>query len=500
MIKEYRKAGVPLVALECADPAAVLETVKREVVNGTTPPVLVWDCIRGIRAANKEAEELAAALNQNQDPAIATGNPVEALRALQGLPEKSVCVMFGLALIWSDPQSATPAKQAAWNLRDELKGAGALVIATVPLGYKLPPELAGDFVSAVVPLPTDTEHAASVVSLCGDAGIEKPDEATTARAVEAVAGLSAFAAEQATALSITKAGIDTAALWERKRRAIEQTRGLSVWRGADNFAKLGGLDNAKALFSRVIAGKRRPRIVVWIDEVEKAFAGSASDSSGVSQGFLGTTLSEMEDNQYTGAILYGHPGTGKSAIAKAIAGEIGCPCIRFDLGAMKGGLVGESEASIRAAWQVVRAIGGFGGALVLATCNGMQGLPAEFIARFRLGTLFFDLPTKAEQETIWKIWRAKYGISELDEEPDCAGWVGREIAACCDMADRLSTSLEEAAQFIVPIGRSSANVIKARREDASGRYLSASKPGIYSATETKADAPKMTRVLTLGGN
>lgn len=496
IIKPYRRAGVPLVALECADGAVVVATVKRECVNGTVPCIVQWDCVRGLAGVTPPGADWVAAVCGGMDTAAASGNPIEAARMLAGLPEKGVAVMLGAHIAMQDQQARGAYCQALWNLRDVLKAVGACVVLCVPLGYKLPVDIAGDCVAAVLPLPGESEHKTAIAGLVADAGLSSIGENETARAAEAVAGLSAFAAEQSVALSLSKSGLDMGALWDRKRKMIEQTRGLGVWRGGDNFAGLGGLENAKGLFRRVIGGKRRPRVVVWIDEVEKAFAGSASDSSGVSQGFLGVTLSEMEDNAYSGAVLYGHPGTGKSAIAKALAGEIGCICIRFDLGAMKGSLVGESEAAIRSAWQVVKAVGGHGGALVLATCNAMDNLPAEFLARFRLGTLFFDLPTSEEQATIWRVWRERFGIAADDIAPECSGWVGREIASCCDLADRLGCTLREAAQYVVPVCKSSAEVIEARRVKASGKYLSASVPGVY---RYERQAGPIGRKMEVGG-
>lgn len=491
MIQAYRKAGVPLVALECADPASVLESINKGIVNGTTPPLLVWDCIRGIQAVNAEAQDLAGTLNDGGEPAIVTGNPVEALRKLMLLPEKAVCVMFGLGPMLTEPQSGIAIQQALWNLRDRLKSEGACVVLTVPLGYKLPPVLTNDIITQVVPLPDSQEISGICKQLLDDAKLSEIKPEVLSASVSALSGLSGFAAEQAFALSLSKQGVDTVGMWERKRRMIEQTRGLSVYRGSDTFSDLGGLDNAKSLFRLIIKGKRPYRLVVWIDEAEKMFAGSSSDSSGVSQGFLGVTLSEMEDNGYTGAVLYGHPGTGKSAIAKATAGEMGCICLRFDMGGMKASLVGESEQYIRAAWQIIKAVAGQGGALVLATCNSMDNMPAEFLARFRFGTMFFDLPTQEEQATIWNLWRKRYGIPEEYKLPDCDGWVGREIATCCDLADRLSCTLEDASKYVVPVCKSSAEVIESRRKRASGKYLSASYPGVYKYEQRAPVGRKM---------
>ena len=46
-------------------------------------------------------------------------------------------------------------------------------------------------------------------------------------------GLAAYPTEQVLAMSITKKGLDLERLWERKRQAVEQTPGLSVWRGGE---------------------------------------------------------------------------------------------------------------------------------------------------------------------------------------------------------------------------------------------------------------------------
>jgi hypothetical protein len=46
-------------------------------------------------------------------------------------------------------------------------------------------------------------------------------------------------------MSLVKRELDTADLWERKRQIIEQTPGLSVWRGGETFEDIGGVENVK---------------------------------------------------------------------------------------------------------------------------------------------------------------------------------------------------------------------------------------------------------------
>ncbi len=108
------------------------------------------------------------------------------------------------------------------------------------------------------------------------------------------------------------------------------------------------------------------------------------------------------------------------------------------------------------------------------------------------GTFFFDLPTKEERSAIWKIYIAKYGVSGA--RPEDEGWTGAEIKECCRKAYRLRISLQEPAQYIVPVSRSAAEQIKALRQQASGKFLSASQPGVYQLRDA-ALMPKAGRAF-----
>ena len=94
-------------------------------------------------------------------------------------------------------------------------------------------------------------------------------------------------------------------------------------------------------------------MVVFVDEIEKAFAGTGTDLSGVKTEMTGTMLSWMQDREADGVVLIGPAGTAKSAIAKATGNTAGIPTIAFDFGAMQNSLVGASGERLRAALQVV---------------------------------------------------------------------------------------------------------------------------------------------------
>jgi len=138
-----------------------------------------------------------------------------------------------------------------------------------------------------------------------------------------------------------------------------------------------------------------PRIVVFLDEIEKAFAGTGTDLSGVKTEMAGTLLTWMQDHEAEGTIFLG-PVRQES-------------------------LVGASGERLRSALQVVDAVSQ-GRSLRIATCNSIASLPPELRRRFTMGTFFFDLPDAGDREAIWKLYLAKYGVA--GERPQDDGWTG----------------------------------------------------------------------------
>src|SRR5438876_1782187 len=320
------------------------------------------------------------------------------------------------------------------------------------------------------------------------------------QSVDALIGLAAFPAEQVLAMSLSKNGLDLDRLWERKCQAVEQTPGLTIWRGGETFDQIGGCENIKQFLTAVVGGREAPRVIVFVDEIEKAFAGTGTDMSGVKTEMTGTMLSWMQDRGADGVIFIGPPGAAKSAVGKAAGATAGIPTVAFDLSAMQSSLVGGSGERLRAALQVVDAISQ-GRSLWIATCNSITSLPPELRRRFTLGTFFFDLPSAEERKAIWTIYLRKYGVS--GDLPDDEGWTGAEIKECCRKAYRLKLSLVESARYIVPVSRSASDQILALRKQASGRFLSASKPGVYEYEErpssTSGKRLIRTEVLTVSG-
>lgn len=479
--KLSRATGVPLVALETADAPAFLAALA-ELCNGATPLVR-WDCVRGLVGVNDAGRE---AVRVALDPL--TGDKIvqapDALKVAVKFPDRSILYFTGLdrLLQTSDARLAALVIQGIANLRDPFKGSGRTLIIATP-GWNAPTELGGNVLLIRDPLPTSAELQAVVDGIANSAAIEL-DDAARKRAVDALVGLPKFDAEQAAALSVHPDGdgssalvLDEALLWERKRDAINACPGLSVYEGAEDFAAIAGVENAKGFFRRVIDADLY-NAFIFVDEIEKAVpASGAGDTSGSSQEILRGLLTELQDAPaYSGSIFLGPPGAAKSALAKALGAESGKPVIAFDLNGCKGSLVGETGRNLRRALATIRSISG-GKACWIATCNAIDSLKPELRRRFKLPVFYFEAPALEEQQAIADLYEKRFGV-DLSGLP-LGKFTGAEIRAAAELVRDLKVPAAEAAGYIVPVAVSAREELERLEAQADGRFVSANRPGVY---------------------
>jgi len=84
------------------------------------------------------------------------------------------------------------------------------------------------------------------------------------------------------------------------------------------------------------------------------------------------------------------------------------------------------------------------------------------------------------------------------ELPNDEGWTGAEIKECCRKARRLEITLVQSSRYIVPVSRSAAEQIRALRQMASGKFISACMPGVHRCEEETA-AVRRRVIRDLGG-
>lgn len=475
-----RRVSVPIVAIRTSDQFAT-QAMLVELVKDV--PIIVWDAVNGLRplmTSTGEQPKAVAALKGIKVPPEETVGFVGAMEAIKKLPQASLVFAHNAhRQLIGEPASIAAPVQAVANLRDLFKLNYRMLVMLAP-SFLLPAELEQDVFMLDDPLPGPEALKQVIIDLHEGVKLAVPSSEQLDKQVEAVRGLSLYAAEQQIAVSFKADGLDTSLLWERKRVTIEQTRGLKVWRGKERFTDLIGLASVKAKLKSVCKAKTPVGVVIWIDEIDKVFANIEQDTTNVRMDQFRTFLTDMEDNEWPGLVGVGVPGGGKSLLAKAFANEAGVPNIQLDLGGMEGPHVGESEMMLRQAMGVIKAVGG-GRAYIIATSNNATVMRPEMQRRFTDGFFFFDLMTGAERAATWAFYMKKYDLDLLKKQPlpDDSGWTGAEIRNCCRSAWNTDSTLVEAAQFIVPMATSRAKDIEELRQYAHGRFLDASKPGAY---------------------
>lgn len=215
---------------------------------------------------------------------------------------------------------------------------------------------------------------------------------------------------------------------KEKEQIIKKSGILEYFHPEESLSDVGGMDNLKD----------------WLKRRRVGFDQEAED--------FGMTPPK-------GALLLGVQGCGKSLIAKAMASEWNLPLLRFDLGKVFGGIVGESENNIRKALDTAQAIApsilwideiekGFSGVassgrtdggttsrvfgtmltwmqekkdpvFVIATANDIGQLPPELLRKGRFDEIFFvDLPGPSSRKDIWEIHLKKRMKNDRYEEND----------------------------------------------------------------------------------
>ncbi|MCA9095282.1 MAG: AAA family ATPase [Planctomycetaceae bacterium] len=473
-LTEYVHACFTGIWLQTSEPQEAL----REIVSLSHSRQ--WRC-----AAWNIDKGLTVAADPDQDiPTLQADDPLTVLRQLPRLTEGAETTLM-LLENFHRFLGSIEIVQALIQQLQQGKHQRTFVVILAPL-VKLPLELEKLFVVLDHPLPT-RDQLLDIATQLVTTPEELPQGIEQTALLDAAAGLTRQEAENAFSLSLIRHGrLLPATLWELKSAWLKQSGLLTLHRGNESFASLGGLSAVKDFCRRAL---RRQ-----------------------DQGH--------EKLHPKGILLLGVPGTGKSALAKALGHETSRPTLILDVGALFGSLVGQTEENIRRALQLAEAMApcilfldeidkGFRGSgdaasgdsgvgarlfgtflswlndhtsdvFVIATCNNLAALPPEFARAERFDGIFFlDLPTSPERQEIWELSLAQYGLSAKQQRPIDTHWTGAEIKACCRLAALLELPLLDAAKLIVPIATTAAESISTLRNWAQGRCLSAHQTGLY---------------------
>jgi SpoVK/Ycf46/Vps4 family AAA+-type ATPase len=433
------RAKYPLVYLLSWEERRV-EAMLRRVAASRKKRLYAWTVTDGIQAIDTVRP---TAVNPNAT------SPLRALEHIAQSREAAIFVLKDLHLFWQDmrlPEAINLVRKMR-DLVDPLKESAKTVILLSPV-LRCPVELDKDITILDCSLPTWDELNDALDRVLRSARNRsaldlRMDDVSRERILKAAQGLTANEAENVFAKSLVKAGrLALDIIVAEKKQIIQKSQVLEYYDAVEDMAYVGGMNELKD----------------WLRKRSLAFSERARRFG----------LPEPR-----GLLLLGVQGSGKSLVAKSVAGLWKLPLLRLDMGKVFNEMVGASEANIRIALHVAESVApavlwidemekglsGLGSSnrsdagtaarvfgsflvwmqektspvFVIATSNDIAGLPPELLRKGRFDEIFFvDLPDLEARQEILAIHLAKrhrdpqkFDLDTLAQQTE--GFSGAEI-------------------------------------------------------------------------
>ena len=393
------RARYPLIYIVSSEEQRVIKTI----ASLTKAQTWVWSCVSGIVPHDK--------LGEVSD---ATKDPMAVLRFINNNNENGIFILCDFHQFLDSTQSYDIIRFLK-EMNTSLKKVTKNVIILSPV-LKIPVELEKEINVVDFPLP-NKEEIIDIYDEIANAFKNNPKIKLNGNKefiIKALQGLNTSEIENVLYKSIIKDkcfSLDT--IIAEKKQVIRKTGILEYYHTTDGIDDVGGYDVVKR----------------WMVQRKGAFTDDARA--------FGLPYPK-------GVLLYGVQGCGKSLCCKVISNIWKFPLLRLDMGAVMGGIVGESEGNIRRVIRLAEAIApcilwvdevekAFSGikssnqsdsgttarvfasfitwlqekispVFVIATANDINALPPEFMRKGRFDDIFFiDLPNPNEREEIFTI-------------------------------------------------------------------------------------------------
>ena len=433
-IEELIYAGYPLIAVPTYEEDRFIEYLTSKLKDYK---IFTWDVLNGMQDV------------EGKKKYPNTEEPVEAVNKLRGEPAGAILVMKDIHRMLENALVVRLLKEASKFMKVRHKH----IIMVAP-HINIPLELRKDVTVWDFELPS-VEHLTELAkTIARDNSISNVNHEHAVHAV----GLTANEAENVFSLSLIKTkNYDRELIMSEKLNIIRKS-GLLEAIHPEPEELLGGFENLKE----------------YVRRRKKAFEDERLPSP-------------------RGILLIGAPGTGKSLASKVTASILNVPLARLDITALKGSLVGQSEANMREALKIIDAVspcvvqideiekhisgvqssarsdggttmGMFGVFLtwlqerksrnfIVATANDITDLftISQGALMRRFDEIFFvDLPDEDERREIIRIMNKKYGTSIPEDYAErMEHWSGAEIEKF--VIKSVYDGIEEAFKSIRPL-------------------------------------------------
>lgn len=482
-LRKYIKAGYTGLLIQTVEETRVEDEILKAAERFSSVDVYIFSITKGLMQ-EKDGKLVA----------IKDCNPDDVFKEVAARGEDLLIIMRDFHPYFVDPIVVRAC-------RDALKEAKIKRVTYIFISpeMKLPAELSAEIHSIDFDLP-DTDALGEVLTALIECNKKKVTKQTREAAIEAARGLTTVEAENVFSLALGNGGgLDPMAISKEKASVIKRSGSLELYESGEIMDNIGGLSDLKS----------------WLAIRERSFTKEARDFG----------LPEPR-----GILLVGVPGSGKSLIAKAVASAWKKPLLRFDVGAIFGSLVGESEAGMRRAigtaeavapcilWidEIEKAFAGVGASgsldsgvtarvfgnlliwmqekkapvFVCATANKISALPPELLRKGRFDEIFFvDLPTQNERDDIFKIHLEKRGRNLKESEIKGLATLAKDFSGAeieeaiiaglytafnANARDLTVDDVADAISQTVPLAKLSGDDIKKLREWAEGHARFAS--------------------------
>jgi SpoVK/Ycf46/Vps4 family AAA+-type ATPase len=411
------RAGYPLLYVVSAEEERAVELIQAAAATGEETKrrtVYTWSVSRGLLGPDRKV------VDRN------TADPKRVLPFLLEFAQPGIFVLQDFHAFFDEhaPNAPLIIRQLR-DLVEPFPTSRKTIVLLSPV-LKLPPELEKDLTVLDLDLPDDGELLAvleeTIEQVKDNPKVEiNLDGDARERIIQALTGLTRTEAENALAkVVVTNSRLDpddVDLLLAEKEQIIRKSGTLEFYASPERFGSIGGLGQLKE----------------WLRQRGNGFSEAAR---------------QFGLPNPRGLLLVGVPGCGKSLSAKAVAAEWKMPLLKFDLGKVFGGLVGQSEENMRRALKMAEAVApcvlwideiekGFSGVrgssgdsgtssrvfgtmltwmeenkkpvFTIATANDIDGLPPELLRKGRFDEIFFiDLPSPRERANILAIHLAKH--------------------------------------------------------------------------------------------
>ncbi len=483
------KSRYPIICFETSEEERA-ESIIRSVINNMGVHFFVWTATRGLMRHGYDK------------PIYDTYIPLKALNHIGVSDLKSVYLLKDFHRYFNDTVIIRKIKDIA----QFFKKVRSTIIITAPK-FDIPAELKEMVSDLVLELPKEDELQIMVNRTLDhfshNFGLKikiELDRCGIDALVRNLKGLTLLEAERVMSKILLDdyklSHDDLSKVLASKKELVERDGLLEYYCPDENIAKIGGFANLKG----------------WLAKRKNALSREARSFG-------------LEPPK--GILIIGVQGCGKSLCAKTVATEWNIPLIKFDPANLYGKYVGESEANLRNALNMIESIapvivwideiekafsysvssesdaglskrifGSFlsllqdrqGAIFVIATSNDISQLPPELLRKGRFDEIFFvDLPDEKSREEIFRIhlMKRKFDPSSFNIKAivnASAGFNGAEIeqsiiSALYDaftVRGELTTELVLAEiKRTIPLSETMSERIKSLREWARGRTVMA---------------------------